>query len=456
MKRLLLNARPTWMLRSGLLVMLIIAVGAIGSSMRTAQENLQSGLIHDLQHVADDLEVAVLQLAASQRYYVITGQESYLTHYEGYRRTLAAALDAFSQFDIAAMGLAAPKLPIAELIAARVANLDRTIALRRDFGFEVARQALSTPTELDIMSTLRGELDELEQQLIAWTQQTQEHMHGEIYMTTGLIVVGLLMSAGLAVTSVTLLRHEIAARHAVEVALLDRQAALARSNDELEQFAHLASHDLQEPLRMISSYTQLLRRRYASKLDADANEFISYAIDGTKRMQALINDLLNFSRVGSTGKALEPVDLEAALDDTLKDLEIRIGDCGATVTHDPLPTVQADPVQMRQLLLNLIGNGMKFQSLGRKPAVSVSAARDGREWRFGVRDNGIGIDPKYFKNLFQIFKRLHTSAEYPGTGIGLAVCKKIVERHGGRIWVESALGKGSTFLFTLPATEAKT
>ena len=236
----------------------------------------------------------------------------------------------------------------------------------------------------------------------------------------------------------------------------EKQVALARSNGELEQFAYIASHDLQEPLRMISSYTQLLRRRYANKLDDDANEFIGYAVDGTKRMQVLINDLLNFSRVASGAKPLVPVDLEEALSDTLKDLEIRIEDCGATVTHEALPTVCADPVQMRQLLLNLIANGMKFQPPERKPAVNVSAAREGREWRFGVRDNGIGIEPQYIKNLFQIFKRLHSLEEYPGTGIGLAVCKKIVERHGGRIWVESALGQGSTFLFTLPAMETQT
>ena len=206
---------------------------------------------------------------------------------------------------------------------------------------------------------------------------------------------------------------------------------------------------------MISSYTQLLRRRYAGKLDADADEFIGYAVDGAKRMQVLINDLLSFSRVASGAKPLEPVDLEEALDDTLKDLEIRIEDCGATVTHDPLPTVNADPVQIRRLLLNLIGNGMKFQPPERKPTVRVSAARAGPEWRFGVSDNGIGIDAQYFKNLFQIFKRLHSSTEYPGTGIGLAICKKIVERHGGRIWVESVLGQGSTFLFTLPAMETQ-
>jgi len=293
------------------------------------------------------------------------------------------------------------------------------------------------------------------QQAFSLLAKRQEHFHFEATMTVGLITAGLLLSGGLAAISVGLLRREIVARRMIETTLRERQAALARSNDELEQFAHIASHDLQEPLRMISSYTQLLHRRYAGKLDADADEFIGYAVDGTKRMQVLISDLLSLSRVSDDGKVLQPINLEAALRDTLKDLELRIEDCGATVTHDPLPTVRADPVQMRQLLLNLIGNGMKFQPPERKPAVNISATRQGADWRFGVHDNGIGIEPQYIKNLFQIFKRLHGTQAYPGTGIGLAVCKKIVERHGGRIWIESAFGQGSTFLFTLPAMETQ-
>ena len=272
----------------------------------------------------------------------------------------------------------------------------------------------------------------------------------------GLIIAGLLLSGGLVTTSVTLLRREIIARQAVETALRERQAALARSNDELEQFAHIASHDLQEPLRMISELHPAAApalRRQAGRRCRRVHRLRGGRHQANAGPDQRSAELL--PRSASGAKPLEPVDLEAALDDTLKDLEIRIEDCGATVTHDPLPTVRADPVQMRQLLLNLIGNGMKFQSPERKPAVRVSATREGGEWRFGVRDNGIGIDAQYFKNLFQIFKRLHSSDEYPGTGIGLAVCKKIVERHGGRIWIESVLGQGSTFLFTLPAMETQ-
>ena len=230
-------------------------------------------------------------------------------------------------------------------------------------------------------------------------------------------------------------------------------AELARSNAELEQFAYVASHDLQEPLRMVSSYMQLLEKRYKAQLDADAQEFIGYAVDGATRMQRLISDLLMFSRVGTHGRPLEPVSSQQVFEVAVQNLKLSIEESGAQVTHDdPLPEVQADGPQLVQLFQNLIGNAIKFH--GKKtPRVHLSVTAGMGEWIFALRDNGIGIDPQYFDRIFVLFQRLHERSAYPGTGIGLAICKKIVQRHAGRIWVESEKGQGTTFYFSLPAAQ---
>jgi signal transduction histidine kinase len=224
---------------------------------------------------------------------------------------------------------------------------------------------------------------------------------------------------------------------------------LERSNEELEQFAYIASHDLQEPLRMISSYTQLLAKRYKDQLDGDANEFINYAVDGANRMQVLINDLLSYSRVGTKGEEFSHVDLNSVLDAVKANLKGVIEETGAVIKYSKLPTVMADNSQMIQLFQNLIGNAVKFRREGVTPEIEITSKKEGNLFRFVVKDNGIGIDKKYLDRIFVIFQRLHTKEEFPGTGIGLAICKKIVERHGGEISVESAEGKGSDFTFTL-------
>ena len=234
--------------------------------------------------------------------------------------------------------------------------------------------------------------------------------------------------------------------------LLQAMEELQRSNAELEQFAYVASHDLQEPLRMVASYCQLLQRRYADKLDQDANEFITFAVEGAKRMQNLINDLLLYSRVGAKNKEFVPTALERILADALANLAIAVEDTCAVITHDPLPQVKGDGIQLLQLMQNLIGNAIKFRR-DEPVRIHIGAQREQDRWLISVTDNGIGIEPQYAERIFLIFQRLHTRAQYPGTGIGLSVCKKIVERHGGKIWVEPAPTQGSLFKFSLLADD---
>ena len=234
-----------------------------------------------------------------------------------------------------------------------------------------------------------------------------------------------------------------------EEKLREYAEGLARSNEDLAHFAYVASHDLQEPLRIISGYLDLLKRRYGGKLDKDADEVIEYAVDAAKRMQVMIQALLGYSRVDTHGGALGRTESAAAVREALANLRVAIEESGAEVSVGDLPAVNADPVQLVQLFQNLISNGIKFSD-GKLPRVWVGAERGNGEWRFWVQDNGVGFDAADADKLFVIFKRLHSRQEYPGTGIGLAVCKKIVERHGGRIWVEAEAGEGATFWFTLP------
>jgi PAS domain S-box-containing protein len=248
--------------------------------------------------------------------------------------------------------------------------------------------------------------------------------------------------------------HDISDRVRAKEELERTADELRRSNEELEQFAYIASHDLQEPLRMVASYTQLLERRYTAQLDDAAREFIGYAVDGAKRMQQFITGLLRYSRVGTEARTLEPVNLREVFEAATANLRMVMEETGANVVAGQLPMAQGDLRQLTQLFQNLIGNALKFHKPGNSPRVDIWADPDGDFWRVSVKDNGIGLDPKFSERVFVIFQRLHTRDEYEGTGLGLAICKKIVERHGGRIWVESKEGEGATFSFTLPVAES--
>jgi PAS domain S-box-containing protein len=243
--------------------------------------------------------------------------------------------------------------------------------------------------------------------------------------------------------------HDVTDRKMLEETLRKRTSELARSNEELQQFAHIASHDLQEPLRMVVNFLTILEKNYADELDSSAQEYIRYAVDGGKRMRQLIDDLLRYSRVDMSGKVFAPVDMNGAVARTLDILGLLIEESETEVLVDPLPTVEGDESQIVQLLQNLISNAIKFRGPER-PRIHISATIGPGEWMFAVKDNGIGIDMNNAGKIFIMFQRQHRKDEYPGSGIGLAIAKKIVERHGGRIWVESEEGKGATFFFTIP------
>jgi len=302
-----------------------------------------------------------------------------------------------------------------------------------------------------IADALRSAEDALAQQIGTGIELTGRRKNGSDFPIE-IMLSPLESTEGILVTAAI---RDITTRKEDEAHLLQKVEELNRSNEELGQFAYVASHDLQEPLRMVASYTQLLSRRYKGKLGSDADEFISFAVDGASRMQRLIQDLLAYSRVGTKGMDLLDTSSEAALQQALINLRGAIEESGALVTHDALPTVPADEMQLIQLFQNLVGNAIKYQNPG-VPRVHISAAKNGgKKWIFSVQDNGLGIDPQYFEKIFGVFQRLHKREEFAGTGIGLAICKKIVERHGGSISVESQPGQGSTFRFALAGSERK-
>ena len=384
----------------------------------------------------------ILVTAAIRDISVRKAAEKHLAQMEGrYRGLLEAAPDAMVVVNQAG-----------QIVLLNV-QAEKQFGYRRDelLGQKVKNIIPEGFAERLVADALRSTEDALAQQIGTGIELSGRHKNGSEFPIE--IMLSPLESAGgILVTAAV---RDITTRKAAEANLLEKVAELNRSNEELGQFAYIASHDLQEPLRMVASYTQLLSRRYKGKLDSDADEFIAFAVDGAGRMQRLIQDLLTFSRVGTKGKDLLVTSSEEALQQALINLRGAIEQSGAQVTHDLLPSVVADETQLIQLFQNLIGNGIKYQKNG-APKVHVSAAKDGGDkYTFSVQDNGLGIDSQYFERIFGMFQRLHKREEFAGTGIGLAICKKIVERHGGKISVESKVGQGSTFHFTLAGKETK-
>jgi PAS domain S-box-containing protein len=384
----------------------------------------------------------ILVTAAIRDISVRKDAEKHLARMEGrYRGLLEAAPDAMVVVN-----------PGGEIVLLNV-QAEKQFGYSRDelVGQKVKNIIPEGFAERLVADALRSAEDALAQQIGTGIELTARRKNGSNFPIE-LMLSPLESAEGILVTAAI---RDITTRKKAEANLLNKVEELNRSNEELGQFAYIASHDLQEPLRMVASYTQLLSRRYKGKLDADADEFIAFAVDGASRMQRLIQDLLAYSRVGTKGKDLLDTSGEEALQQALINLRGAIEEKGALVTHDPLPTVLADEVQLVQLFQNLVGNAIKYQRPG-IPKVHISAARNGgNKWTFSVKDNGLGIDPQYFEKIFGMFQRLHKREEFAGTGIGLAICKKIVERHNSSISVESQPGQGSTFRFALAGSGKK-
>jgi len=382
-----------------------------------------------------------LVTAAIRNISVRKAAETYLSQMEGrYRGLLEAAPDAMVVVNQSG-----------EIVLLNV-QAEKQFGYRRDelLGQKVTNLIPVGFAERLIADDLRSPEDASAQQIGTGIELIARRKDGSEFPIE-LMLSPLQNAEGILVTAAI---RDISVRKKAAVVLLQKVDELNRSNEELGQFAYIASHDLQEPLRMVASYTQLLSRRYTDKLDADANEFISYAVDGASRMQRLIQDLLTYSRVGTKGRPLRQTSSEEALEHALLNLRGSIEGSGALVTHDALPPVLADDMQLTQLFQNLVGNAIKYHKSG-IPHVHIAAAMNGdKKWDFAVKDDGIGIDPQYFERIFGMFQRLHKREEFSGTGIGLAICKKIVERHGGNISVESQVGQGTTFHFTLASNES--
>ena len=396
----------------------------------------------------------LLQAESAVRGFALRGNPLFLTPYSGAVDRLRRHLDAFRSLTLDNPNQQARAARLEPLLQSRILQLQGVNALAAGGQLRAAALEVNAfsgeATTLAIQDCL-GELAGEENRLTLL--RTRAVKRGSLNLDLLVLALGSVFFL-LELLAFFALRRESRQRQMASAKLQVIATELERSNQDLEQFASVASHDLQEPLRMVASFTELLGKRYQGQLDAQADQYIGFAVDGAKRMQTLIHELLQYSRIGH--RSSDPVccPTEAVLEKALRSLSLAFQEAHALLTHDLLPVVQGDASQLALLFQNLLGNAVKFRSLERRPCVHVSAVSSGALWQFSVADNGIGIEEKHFELIFQIFRRLHGRSEYPGTGIGLAISKRIVEHHGGTMWVQSKPGQGTTFFFTLPKPAA--
>jgi signal transduction histidine kinase len=456
----------------GLAILIFVGVLSFRGMIQDGEDRTWVTHTHLVLEKLDAVLTDLLDAETGQRGYIITGEDTYLEPYNDARQHVhqdvadLRALTSDNPIQQRAMDRLEP------LVETMLSALQERIEIRRQNGLVAAAEEVrrgSVKLHMDEIRNVFGEMRQEENGLLK-TRSTEADASSrttKIVIVTGeALAIAFLCLAGIiaaqeirqrttAEEEVRQLNTGLERRVAERTAELDAQAKdLARSNAELQQFAYVASHDLQEPLRMVASFTQLLAKRYNDKLDDDARDFIKFAVDGATRMQTLISDLLTYSRVGTHANSFAATDSEAIFNRVMESLKFAIEENSAVISHDPLPVVMADPQQLGQLFQNLLTNAIKFRGEA-PPSIKISAEKIKADWKISVVDHGIGISQEHADRIFVIFQRLHTKTEYPGTGIGLAICKKIVERHGGRIWIEPTPGGGSTFCFTIPAAPAR-
>jgi len=423
----------------------------------------------------DELLSTVQEAEGSQRGYLLTGRLRYLEPFRRAQKTIQATFSRVEEYALEDDISKSAVQDLKTLIEKKMAEMQHTIELHDTGGAAASLAEVETDRGEQYMVKIRNLIQKLKNQQIATfnnSGRVQLRRQAELNAVLGAgVVLGLVLLAlsyrfsgqyarerDQVEQEIRDLNNTLEARVNERTAELEertreletRSAELQRSNADLTQFAYVASHDLQEPLRMVGSYMGLLARRYSSQLDETAQKYIRYAVEGASRMQALIHDLLMYSRAGTQPLERTVFSANEAVRKALENLSVTIRENGAIVRYEALPEVSADEVKLTQVFQNLIGNGIKFRKPDIAPVVEVTAKRSGLEWAFEVADNGIGFDPKYCDRIFEVFQRLHGVGRYAGNGIGLAICRRVIEHHGGRLWADSQPGSGSRFFFTLP------